>query len=142
MNMMNRDTKKRIKVIVSPIGLDSHTTGAEVVSMILRDAGMEVVYLGLHQMPEMVVQAALQEDADVIGISSHASNYSLIVDMMDLLREKNMNNILVICGGTVPKQHITKLKEAGVSEVFTPRSSSDSIISYILSNVRREKTES
>lgn len=127
---------KRIKVIVSMIGLDGHSTGGQVVSRILRDAGMEVVYLGVYQTPEMIVQAAIQENVDVIGISSHASNYNLIGELVDLLRKKEMDNILVVCGGTIPKQQILKLKEKGVAEVFTPQSTSESIVNYIVSKVK------
>ena len=130
------DKRKRIKVIISMIGLDDHIVGGVVVSKILRDAGMEVVYLGTYQTPEMIVQAAIQENADMIGISSHGSNYSQIVEVMDLLREKDMKDILVICGGTIPKKQITKLKEKGVAQVFTPQSTSESIVNYIVSNVR------
>jgi methylmalonyl-CoA mutase C-terminal domain/subunit len=97
---------------------------------------MEVVYLGTYQTPEMIVQAAIQENVDAIGISSHGSNYSQIVELMDLLRKKGMKDILVICGGTIPKQQILKLKEKGVAEVFTPQSTSESIVNYIFSNVR------
>jgi len=130
------DNGKRIKVIVSMIGLDGHFTGGQVVSTILRDAGMEVVYLGTYQTPEMIVQAAIQEGVDVIGISSHASNYNLIGELVDLLRKKDMDHILVICGGTIPKQQILKLKEKGVAEIFTPQSTSKSIVNYIVSKVR------
>jgi len=127
---MNR---KNIKAIVSLIGLDTHTVGAVVVASILKNAGIEVVYLGTYQTPEMIIQAAIQEDADVIGISSHGSNYSQIEEMMDLLREKNMEDIPVICGGTIPKKQIARLKAKGVAEVFTPQSTSESIVNYILS---------
>jgi methylmalonyl-CoA mutase C-terminal domain/subunit len=130
------DKRKRIKVIISMIGLDDHTVGGVVVSFILRNAGMEVVYLGTYQTPEMIVQAAIQENVDVIGISSHASNYSQIAELMDLLRKKDMKDILVICGGTIPKQQIPKLKEKGVAQVFTPQSTSESIVNYIVSIVR------
>ena len=130
------DKRKRIKVIISMIGLDDHTVGAVVVSSILRDAGMEVVYLGTYQTPEMIVQATIQENVDAIGISSHGSNYSQIVELMDLLRKKDMKDILVICGGTIPKQQIPKLKGKGVAQVFTPQSTSESIVNYIVSNVR------
>ncbi len=126
---------KRIKVIVSMIGLDGHSIGGQVVSRILMDAGMEVVYLGTYQTPEMIVQAALQENVDVIGISSHASAYNLIGELVDLLRIKDMDHILVICGGTIPKQQILKLKEKGVAEIFTPQSTSKSIVDYIVSKV-------
>ena len=130
------DRRKKIKVIISMIGLDDHIVGGVVVSSILRDAGMEVVYLGTYQTPEMIVQAAIQENVDVIGISSHGSNYSQIMELMGLLRKKDMKDILVICGGTIPKQQIPKLKEKGVAQVFTPQSTSESIVNYILSNVR------
>ncbi len=130
------DKRKKIKVIITMIGLDDHSVGGVVVSSILRNAGIEVVYLGTYQTPEMIVQAAIQEDVDAIGISSHASNYSQIEEMIDLLRKKKMNNVLVICGGTIPKKQISRLKEKGVAEVFTPQSTSESIIKYIVSNVR------
>ena len=133
------EKRKNIKVIVSMIGLDDHSVGGVVVASILRNAGIEVVYLGTYQTPEMIVEAALQEDVDAIGISSHASNYGQIDEMMDLLREKNMNDVLVICGGTIPKKQIPRLKEKGVAEVFTPQSTSKSIVDYIVTNVRRTR---
>jgi methylmalonyl-CoA mutase C-terminal domain/subunit len=105
------DAKRKIKVIVSMIGLDEHTVGGVVVSSFLRDAGMEVIYLGNYKTPEMIVQAAVQEDVDAIGISSHGSNYSQIGEVIELLRKKNMNDVLVIIGGTIPKQQIPRLKE-------------------------------
>lgn len=128
--------RKQIKVIISMIGLDDHSVGGVVVSSILRNAGIEVIYLGTYQTPEMIVQAAIQEDVDAIGISSHGSNYSQIDEMIDLLRKKKMTDVLVICGGTIPKKQISRLKEKGVSEIFTPESTSKSIIEYIESNVR------
>ncbi len=126
-----------IKVLISVIGLDGHSTGAEVVSRILMDSGMEVVYLGIYQTPEMVVQAAIQENVDVIGISSHASNYGQITELMELLKKKNLEDICVICGGTIPKKQIQELKKKGVSEVFAPQSTSEDIVDYIVSNVKR-----
>lgn len=128
-------TEKRMKVIISMIGLDGHTTGAQVVAQILRDAGIEVVYLGTYQTPEMIVEAAIQEDVDGVGISSHASNYGQIEEVVDLLRHKGKEHILVFCGGTIPRKQIPRLKEKGVDEVFTPQSTSESIVSYIKSNV-------
>jgi methylmalonyl-CoA mutase C-terminal domain/subunit len=126
-----------IKVLISVIGLDGHSTGAEVVCRILMDAGMEVVYLGIYQTPEMIVRAAIQEDVDVIGISSHASNYGQIVELLRLLKNNNLSDIHVICGGTIPKHQMEELKKNGVSEVFLPQSTSESIVNYIVSNVRR-----
>ena len=133
------NTGKGIKVIVSMIGLDGHTTGGDVVSMILRDAGIEVVYLGCNQTPEMIVQAAIQEDVDAIGISSHASNYGQIELLLDLLRKQDMADVPVICGGNIPKVQIRRLKEKGVAEVFPPGSWSEAIVSYIVANTRRAK---
>jgi methylmalonyl-CoA mutase C-terminal domain/subunit len=126
-----------IKVLISVIGLDGHSTGAEVVCRILMDAGMEVVYLGIYQTPEMIVRAAVQEDVDVIGISSHASNYGQIVELLRLLKNNNLGDIRVICGGTIPKHQMEELKKNGVSKIFLPQSTSESIVDYIVSNVRR-----
>jgi methylmalonyl-CoA mutase, C-terminal domain len=131
-------SSQRIKVLISVIGLDGHFTGAEIVSRFLMDAGMEVVYLGIYQTPEMIVNAAIQESVDVIGISSHASNYEQINLLMDLLKKNNMSDIPVICGGAIPKQHAEALMKKGVSKIFPPQSTSDSIVKYITSKVRRE----
>jgi methylmalonyl-CoA mutase C-terminal domain/subunit len=131
----NMYTEKRIKVLISMIGLDGHTTGALVVAQILKDSGIEVVYLGTYQTPEMIVEAAIQEDVDAIGISFHASNYILIEELIDLLRKKGKEHFLVFCGGTIPGQQIPRLKEKGVDEVFTPQSTSESIVNYIKSKV-------
>ena len=129
--------KRRIKVLISVIGLDGHFTGAEVVSRFLVDAGMEVVYLGIYQTPEMIVNAAIQESVDVIGISSHASNYEQIGVLLDLMKKNNLDDIPVICGGTIPKQHAEALIKMGVSKIFPPQSTSESIVSYITSVVMR-----
>lgn len=128
---------KRIKVIVSTIGLDGHTTGSEVVASILRNAGIEVVYLGIYQTPETIVEAALQEDVDAIGISSHASNYGQIVELTNVLKGRGLDHIFVFCGGTIPRHEIARLKEKGVGEVFAPRSTSESIVNYVVSRVKR-----
>lgn len=130
------DKRKNIKAIVSMIGLDQHVVGGVVVASILKNSGIEVVYLGVYQTAEMIVQAAIQEDVNVIGISSHGSNYGQIEEMMDLLKVKGMDDVLVICGGTIPKKQISRLKEKGVSEIFTPQSTSESIVDYIVSNVK------
>ena len=125
--------RERIKVLVSVIGLDGHSIGAEVVCRILMDAGMEVVYLGIYQTPEMIVRAAIQEDVEVIGISSHASNYEQIVELLGLLKKNNLEHIRVICGGTIPQHQIEDLKKKGVSKIFPPQSTSESIVNYIVS---------
>jgi methylmalonyl-CoA mutase C-terminal domain/subunit len=130
-----------IKVIVSMIGLDGHTTGGEVVSMLLRDAGFDVVYLGVNQTPEMIVEAAIQEDVDAIGISSHASNYSQIEELMDLVRKNDLDDVLVVCGGNIPKRQIERLTAKGVAKVFTPGSAGSEIVDYLVSNTRRLVTQ-
>ncbi len=127
--------KQRIKVLVSVIGLDGHFTGAEIVSRSLMDAGMEVVYLGIYQTPEMIVNAAIQESVDVIGISSHASNYEQIGLLMDLMKKTNLGHVPVICGGTIPKERAEALMKKGVAKVFPPQSTLDSIVNYIVSTV-------
>lgn len=136
---MNTDTKAGtgIKVIVTMIGLDGHTTGAETVSMILRDAGIEVVYLGCNQTPEMIVDAAVQEDVDMIGISSHAANYDQVIQVVNLLRMKRIEDIPVICGGNIPEGRFETLTSKGVAKIFTPGSDSESIVSFIVNNARK-----
>jgi methylmalonyl-CoA mutase C-terminal domain/subunit len=131
---MNVD--KSVKVIITMIGLDGHTTGAEVIARTLRDAGIEVVYLGVNQTPEMIFNAAVQEDVDAIGISAHASNYSLIEELVELLRQNGMDDVPVICGGNIPKHKAIDLKQKGIAEVFPPGSSGESVISYVLANAR------
>lgn len=132
--------EKRIKVIVTMIGLDGHTTGGEVVSMMLRDAGIEVVYLGNNQTPEMIVHAAIQEDVDAIGISSHAANYHQIEEVLELLKNKDAADIPVICGGNIPRHQAQKLRDVGVAEIFPPGSSSDAIVGCIVSRSREMRS--
>ena len=135
---MNRTHRgKGIKVIVSMIGLDGHTTGAEVVSMILRDAGFEVVYLGVNQTPEMIINAAIQEDVDVIGISSHASNYAQIMELVDLAKAGGQDDVLIVCGGNIPRPQGEELLAKGVAKIFLPGSSSSAIVDYLAANARR-----
>lgn len=126
-----------LKVIVTMIGLDGHTTGGEVVSMILRDAGIEVVYLGVNQTPEMIARAALQEDVDAIGVSSHAANYSQIVELVQLLRARGMADVPVICGGNVPRHTADELLAKGVASVVLPGASSQHIVDTVRSLARR-----
>lgn len=127
---------KRIKAIVTMIGLDGHTTGGEVVARLLRDAGIEVVYLGVNQTPEMIVNAAIQEDVDIIGISSHASNYSLIEELLGLLRANQADDIPVVCGGNIPCLQAERLKEQGVAAIFPPGSSSETIVSFVIGHAK------
>ena len=126
-----------LRVIVSMIGLDGHTTGGEVVSMILRDAGIEVVYLGVNQTPEMITRAALQEDVDAVGISSHAANYSQIEELVRLLADRGMADVPVIVGGNIPRHTAGQLRAAGVAEVVLPGSPSDQIVATVRRLARR-----
>ena len=129
--------KQRIKVLISVIGLDGHFTGAEIVSRFLMDAGMEVVYLGIYQTPEMIVNAAIEESVDVIGISSHASNYEQIGLLLDLMKKNDLQDVPLICGGTIPKRDAEALLQRGVAKIFPPQSTSESIIGYIETCVKR-----
>ena len=118
-------------------GLDGHDRGAKVIARALRDAGMEVIYTGLRQTPEMIAAAAVQEDVDAVGISilSGAHN-TLCPRIVSLLHENGMDDTLVVVGGIVPQEDIPKLKEIGVSEIFLPGTSTEDIVSFIRSNVR------
>ena len=123
-----------IRVLVAKPGLDGHDRGAKVIARALRDAGMEVIYTGLRQTPEMIVNAALQEDVQVIGLSilSGAHN-SIVPRIMDLLREKEMTDVVVVVGGVIPDEDAAELKKLGVAEVFQPGASLDRVISFIRS---------
>ena len=120
-----------IKVIVTMIGLDGHTTGGEVVSMILRDAGFEVVYLGVNQTPQMIIDAAIQEDVDVIGISSHASNYGQIEELVDLASANELDDMLIVVGGNIPREPAAQLLAKGVHKIFLPGSGGATIVEYL-----------
>ena len=125
-----------IRVLVAKPGLDGHDRGAKVVAAALRDAGMEVVYTGLHQTPEMIVNAALQEDVQVIGLSILSGAHNAIVPrVMDLLRQNQVDDVLVVVGGIIPDQDIPNLKQAGVAGIFQPGTSMDDIVRFIRENV-------
>ncbi len=132
-------TGRRLRVIVSMIGLDSHTTGAEVVAVLLRDAGFEVVYLGTNQTPAMIVSAAIEEDADVIGISSHASNFTLIEELMRLVEERGLIDVPVVCGGNIPPKQVENLLALGVAKIFLPGSPGDAIVEYLAGQEPRRR---
>jgi methylmalonyl-CoA mutase C-terminal domain/subunit len=128
----------RIRVLVAKPGLDGHDRGAKVIARALRDAGMEVIYTGLRQTPEMIVSAALQEDVDVIGLSILSGAHNAIVPrIMELLREKQMTDIRVIAGGTIPGEDAERLKALGVAAVFQPGASLDSIVGFIRTSVEQ-----
>lgn len=123
---------RKIRVIVAKSGLDGHDRGAKVIAAALRDAGMEVIYTGLRQTPEMIVEAALQEDADVIGISIlSGAHMTIFPKIMSLLKEKGMDDVLLTGGGIIPEEDIVKLKQMGVGELFTPGASTVEIAEYI-----------
>ena len=124
--------ERTIRVVVAKVGLDGHDRGAKIIARALRDAGMEVIYTGLHQTPEQVVEAAIQEDADAIGISIlSGAHMTLIPKITELLRENEAEDILVFAGGTIPKGDIPKLKELGVGEIFTPGTPTTKAVEYV-----------
>src|SRR5437763_11802465 len=130
-------SERKIRVLVAKPGLDGHDRGAKIIARALRDAGMEVIYTGLRQTPEMIAAAALQEDVDAVGVSilSGAHN-TLCPRIVSLLREQGMNDCLVVLGGIVPQDDIPKLKEQGVAEIFLPGTSTQDIVRFLRENVR------
>ncbi|HEY2906231.1 MAG TPA: cobalamin B12-binding domain-containing protein [Vicinamibacterales bacterium] len=128
---------RKLRVVIAKPGLDGHDRGAKVIARALRDAGMEVIYTGLRQTPEMVAAAALQEDADVIGLSilSGAHNH-IAPQLMKLLKEKGLDDVLVVIGGIIPDLDIPKLKEIGVKGIFLPGTPMQDIIQFINTNAR------
>jgi methylmalonyl-CoA mutase C-terminal domain/subunit len=127
-----------VRVLVAKPGLDGHDRGAKIIARALRDAGMEVIYTGLRQSPEMIVNAALQEDVQVIGLSILSGAHNAIVPrVMELLREKDMTDVMVVVGGIIPDDDATELKALGVAEVFQPGSSLDKIVAFIRASVKQ-----
>lgn len=125
-------TGKPLRVLVGKVGLDGHDRGAKVVAQALRDAGMEVIYTGLRQTPEQIVEAALQEDVQVIGLSIlSGAHMQLLPPVLEMLREQDSSDIIVIVGGIIPRGDVIYLKEQGVAEVFTPGSTTEDIIKFI-----------
>ena len=129
--------ERKIRVVVAKPGLDGHDRGAKIVARALRDAGFEVIYTGLHQTPEQVVEAVIQEDADAVGLSllSGAHNY-LFKRVLELLKEKGAEDIAVFGGGIIPPEDIAALKAIGVKELFTPGTSTQDIIRFVRDNIR------
>jgi len=129
--------QRRIRVLVAKPGLDGHDRGAKVIARAFRDAGFEVIYTGLRQTPEQIVNAALQEDVDVIGLSVlSGAHLTLCPRIMALMREQQLGDVLVIVGGIIPDADIGPLKEEGVREVFLPGTPTDAIVQYVRENVR------
>jgi methylmalonyl-CoA mutase C-terminal domain/subunit len=121
---------------IAKVGLDGHARGAKVIARALRDAGMEVIYTGLHQTPEQIVETAIQEDADAIGISIlSGAHMTLVPRTVDLLRERGAGDVLVVVGGTIPGDDVEELKRLGVAEVFTPGAPTGDIVTFLKARV-------
>src|SRR3989440_10770908 len=132
----------RIRVVVAKPGLDGHDRGAKVVARALRDAGMEVIYTGLHQTPEQIVEAAIQEDADLVGLSVlSGAHMTLFRRVVELLRERGAGDIVVFGGGIIPEADIPELAQLGVAKVFTPGATTQSIVEWVRANVGQVATQ-
>ena len=129
---MEAATARKIRVVVAKPGLDGHDRGAKIIARALRDAGMEVIYTGLHQTPEQIAETVIQEDADAVGLSIlSGAHMTLVPRVVELLREQDAGDVVVTVGGTIPTQDIPELKELGVAEVFTPGAPTQDIIDFI-----------
>lgn len=138
---MIKELKRPIRVLVAKVGLDGHDRGAKVIATALRDAGMEVIYTGLRQTPEMVVNAALQEDVDAIGISIlSGAHMTVFPKVMQLLKEKKMNDVLLTGGGIIPEDDIKKLNEMGVGKLFSPGTPTSEIAAFITDWVKANRS--
>jgi methylmalonyl-CoA mutase C-terminal domain/subunit len=134
------DAKRKIRVLIAKPGLDGHDRGAKVIARALRDAGMEVIYTGLRQTPDMIAEAALQEDVDVVGLSVlSGAHMSLLPRVAELLREAGLEDVLVIGGGIIPDEDVPLLKEAGVLGVFGPGARTGDIVQFIQEHVRGDQ---
>ena len=130
-------TDRKIRVLVAKPGLDGHDRGAKAIARALRDAGMEVIYTGLRQTPEMIVNSALQEDVDVIGLSILSGAHNAIVPRVnDLLHQNKMDDVLLLVGGIIPEQDFDLMKKAGVSGIFNPGTPMDEIVAFIRKNIK------
>ena len=129
---MNATGNRRIRVVVAKPGLDGHDRGAKIIARALRDAGMEVIYTGLHQTPEQIVATVIQEDADAVGLSIlSGAHMTLVPRVVELLREEGVDDVVVTVGGTIPTDDIDELKRLGIAEVFTPGASTQEIVDFI-----------
>ena len=135
------ESRRKIRVVVAKPGLDGHDRGAKIIARALRDAGMEVIYTGLHQTPEQIVETVLQEDADAVGLSIlSGAHMTLVPRVIELLREQDAGDVVVTVRGTIPNQDIPELKELGVAEVFTPGAPTQAIIDFIRESVGGSRT--
>ena len=129
---MEAATARKIRVVVAKPGLDGHDRGAKIIARALRDAGMEVIYTGLHQTPEQIAETVIQEDADAVGLSIlSGAHMTLVPKVVELLKAQGVEDVLVTVGGTIPADDIPELKELGVAEVFTPGAGTDDIVDFI-----------
>ena len=127
---------RKIRVVIAKPGLDGHDRGAKIIARALRDAGMEVIYTGLHQTPEQIVETAIQEDVDAVGISIlSGAHMTLVPRILDGLRDNGLDDVLVVVGGTIPKEDVAALKEQGVAEVFTPGAPVSEIVDFLNSRI-------
>jgi methylmalonyl-CoA mutase C-terminal domain/subunit len=134
---MSPAKERQLRIIVAKPGLDGHDRGAKIIARALRDAGFEVIYTGLHQTPEMIVAAAIQEDVDAIGLSiMSGAHMTLFPAVIELLKEQGASDVAVFGGGIIPQDDVPKLKERGVAAVFLPGSSTQAIIEWIRANIR------
>jgi methylmalonyl-CoA mutase C-terminal domain/subunit len=134
---MAPSTQKKIRVVVAKPGLDGHDRGAKIIARALRDAGMEVIYTGLHQTAEQIVETVIQEDADAVGLSIlSGAHMTLVPRIIELLREQSIDDVVITVGGTIPSDDIPELKAQGVAAVFTPGASTQEIIDFIRGAVR------
>ena len=128
--------RRKIRVVIAKPGLDGHDRGAKIIARALRDAGMEVIYTGLHQSPEQIVETALQEDADAVGISIlSGAHMTLVPKILEGLRENGLDDVLVVVGGTIPREDVVALKEQGVAEIFTPGAPVGDIVDFLRTSV-------
>ena len=135
--MMMQDNNRPIRVLVAKPGLDGHDRGAKVIARALRDSGMEVIYTGIRQSPQMIAQAAVQEDVDVIGMSIlSGAHLEILPEIIDLLREQGMDDVIVVVGGIIPEVDRQPLKDLGIAEVFGPGTTTGSIVEFIQEQVK------
>jgi methylmalonyl-CoA mutase C-terminal domain/subunit len=136
-----QDAGLKIRVVVAKPGLDGHDRGAKIIARALRDAGMEVIYTGLHQTPEQIAATVIQEDADAVGLSIlSGAHMTLVPKVVELLREQGVEDVVVTVGGTIPAEDAPELKKLGVAEVFTPGASTDGIVEFIRGAIEERRT--
>jgi methylmalonyl-CoA mutase, C-terminal domain len=135
------ESERKIRVVVAKPGLDGHDRGAKIIARALRDAGMEVIYTGLHQTPEQIAATVVQEDADAVGLSIlSGAHMTLVPRVVELLREQGAEDVVLTVGGTIPSDDAPELKRLGVAEVFTPGASTDEIVEFVRSSVADRRT--